>query len=164
MKEKIKKYKKFDFSETSIEDFIKVYEQQNYFNSNLKLNLKFKNIKIFKIKNNFGASYAVLGISKNTIEYLLACSSKKSKDLQSVLIFQLLNYFYNKASIFNLGGGIIPGDGIEKFKSFFNSQFKQQEVIQIVLNKIKFNQVLERQKKVNFFPPYASKSIVKKYF
>lgn len=164
IKDKVKKYSKLQFEECSIQEFIKIYNKQLYFNPNLNLNLEYENIKIFKLTDNLRTTYAVIGVGKNIIEYLLACSSENSKDLQGPLIYQLLMFFQHKAETFNLGGGILPGDGVEKFKSFFNSNVIQQEVMKIIINKHKYNRFENINNEINFFPSYASKDMLRKYF
>ena len=164
IKDKVKKYSKLQFEECSKQEFTKTYKKQSYFNSNLNLNLEYENIKSYKLTDNLRTTYAVIGVGKNIIEYLLACSNENSLDLQGVLIYQLLMFFQNKAEKFNLGGGILPGDGVEKFKSFFNSNVKQQEVMKIIIDKKKFNRFENINKEINFFPSYASIDMLKKYF
>jgi hypothetical protein len=162
---KIKKNSQFKLKTISHEEFLKVYNKQTYYNSYLNLNLRFENIKIFKITNQLGSAYAALGFSRDIIEYLLACSdSNKSKDLQAVLIFELLKFFKSDAKAFNLGGGISAGDGVEKFKSFFAPEVKQQEVIKIILDRKRYENLINLYNNSNFFPSYANKRMLKKYF
>ena len=162
---KIKKNHQYELKTISQEEFSNVYSKQKYYNNNLSLNLKFQNITIFKITNQLGSAYAALGISGDIIEYLLACSdNNKSKDLQAVLIFELLKFYKSEAKVFNLGGGISSGDGIEKFKSFFNSEVKQQEILKIIFDHKEYEKSIKLYENSNFFPSYANKNVLKKYF
>jgi hypothetical protein len=155
LKIKIKKNIKLALKKSTELEFIDLYKKQIFFDSNKKLNLNFKNLKIFKVENESGKSISVFGFGKNTIEYLLSCSSIAYKDLQGVLLYKIIEMFKNNYDYLNLGGGIKSNDGLENFKSYFKSDFIKSSVLKLIIDKKKYDKNVKTTKNT-MFPGYLN--------
>lgn len=164
IKDKIRKHSNIKINKSSFSEFYKIFKIQSFFNKYKKLTLDFNNCKIYRAINGEDISFSVFGFNKDISEYLLACSSKNGHYLQSAIIYFFVKKYYGKTKYLNLGGGIYPGDGIEKFKSLFKGDFTFQKNLKIVTDKKKFITLKNSKKEILFFPPYATKDTIEKLF
>lgn len=107
--------------------------------------------------SNVPLSFSIFGLKNTIAEYLFSVSDADHRNLSAAnLYFAIKKLIELKYEYINLGGGVTPGDGIEKFKSRFGSIGVPKSSLKLVLNEDKYNDLCSKFKHLNskLFPKY----------
>ena len=158
IRQKVESSSQLFVEESSSSEFFSIYQRQEFYSKKLldrSLNHSSSRVIWFKVeKSRKEKAVACFGLGENVVEYLLSTSSPAGRSLQTRLLVEAMAFFKEKGFDFlNLGGGIKPNDGLEKFKLRIGDIIRPKRELRIVLNRERFERFGGNADKT-FFPSY----------
>ena len=158
IRQKIKSSGHLSVEESSSSEFFSIYKQQEFYSKKFmdrSLNHSSSRVIWFKIEESeHEKAVASFGLGDGVAEYLLAASSPSARSLQAKLLIEVMVYLKEKGfELLNLGGGIKPADGLEKFKLRIGNIIRPKRELRVVVNRERFEKFGGKADKT-FFPPY----------
>ncbi len=158
IRQKVKSSRHLSVEESSPTEFFSIYKQQEFYSKKLmdrSLNHSSSRSLWFKLSaSEEEKAIASFGLGDGIAEYLLAASSPAARSLQAKLLLEAMAYLREKGfEVLNLGGGIKPADGLEKFKLRIGNIIRPKRELRVVVNRERFEKFGGKVDKT-FFPPY----------
>jgi hypothetical protein len=114
------------------------YFNKEYFNELCKIDNSY--LALVLDVNNIVIGSSIIFVYNNYIHYHLSCNNKSMNCITDFLIINILKEIgINK--LFILGGGLIEGDSLEKFKKSLSNKTYTYNIYQNILNKEIYNKV-----------------------
>ncbi len=158
IRQKLKQARQADWVPITSELFSALYASQHYTEqkSDLRLNVQVGHCEWIGLAiSESEFSYACFGIGEGIVEYLLAASSDEGRWLQAGLLYRMMERYSSEGfEMLNLGGGISPGDGLEKYKRRLAGDAVPKRTVRLVVDEAAFRVASKDCEPGTRFPPY----------